>query len=362
MQLATKKLSRKKLGWIGVDIGSSAVKVAQVSRSRQGWHLVASTVVPRQRSWLAETEESDAERRSSLNELQVARSLQEGFRGRKVAAALPMSLCDVHRLNRDLEREPQGMGVLRQTIETATQRSVDNVQCDFWSAPAAENKPAWTQALTVSRTWTDQLCDDVFKAGWSCEAIDGVPLAIARAVGLIHREPTEAPLAALDWGSSKATLCLIEKGRPSYVRCLKDCGLRQLIDSLKETLQVTDLEAQRLLEDYGQCTALADESGEVARLVQEIIAEPLSLVADEIQRSISHFRSVSRGSVPKRLYLLGGGAMIKDLDQDLTARLSMETQNWGLPTPSANPNARDARADCLFASAIALSALSLEAP
>ncbi|MGI9427245.1 MAG: pilus assembly protein PilM [Bythopirellula sp.] len=360
MQLATKSLTRNRVGWIGVDIGSSAVKVAQVARGRLGWNLVASAVVPRQQLWLTAEEEAGSESRSSLNELQVARSLQEGFRGRKVAAALPMSLCDVHRLDRDLERDPHAMGVLRQTIETATQQSVENVQCDFWSAPQSENKPAWTQALTVSRTWTDQLCDDVLQAGWSCEAIDGLPLAIARAVRMVQCEPSEAPLAALDWGSGRATICFVEGGRPSYVRCLKDCGLRDLIDALMESLQVTDLEAQRLLEDYGRCTKLADEAGDVARLVQEIITEPLSRIADEIQRSISHFQYVTRAPAPKLLYLLGGGAMIRDLEKDLTTRLQLETKNWRLPTQSTNHEPRDDRADCLFASAIALSALSWE--
>ena len=360
MRIATKTLRQSKIGWIGVDVGSSAVKVAQVARGRQGWNLVASAVVPRQQRWLAETEEAAAEGRSSLNELQVARSLQEGFRGRKVAATLPMSLCDVHRLDRDLQRDPQAMGILRQTIETATQQSVENVQCDFWSAPQAENKPAWTQALTVSRTWTDQLCDDVIQAGWNCEAIDGLPLAMARAVGMAAGESTGAPIAALDWGSRRATLCFIEGGRPSYVRCLKGCGLSNLLDALMETLQVTDLEAQRLLEDYGQYSGFADESGDVARLVQEIIAEPLGHVIEEIQRSISHFQYVARAAAPQRLYLLGGGAMIRGLEQDFSAKLQVDAQNWRLPTPTSDPGPRDTRADCLFAAAIALSALSWE--
>lgn len=367
MSLPQKKMTRRKLGWIGVDIGTSVVKIAQVAHSKQGWRLAASAVVPRQQIWQAEKVAGE-EAISTLDELQAAQSLQQGYRGRSVAATLPMSLCDVHRLERDLNQEPNAQQILRQAIETATQQSVEHLQCDFWSAPAENKKPAWTQALTVSRNWTDQLCEDITQAGWNCEAIDGLPQAMARAVAMVHPETTAAPHAALDWGSARATLCFIENGQPTYVRCLKDCGLRNMLDALVENLQVTELEAQRLLEDYGisspsDCISSPSEkeSSDIARLVQEIISESLSQLVEEIKRSFSHFQYVRRSPGPQHLTLFGGGAMINELETHLSTQLDIKAQIWQLPTQGIDLAPSDRRADCLLASAIALSALAWEA-
>jgi Tfp pilus assembly PilM family ATPase len=288
------RLAQRKLGWIGVDVGTSSLKIVQVARGKQGWRIAASAVVPRQRSWEANAS-AVREAISSLDEIKAARSLQEGYRGRSVAATLPMALCDVHRLDRTLDQESNAGAILRQTIETATQQSAEQVQCDYWSAPAVAGKPGWTQALTVPRSWTERLCEDIAEAGWSCEAIDGLPMAIVRAVGLV--EDASVPVAALDWGHSRATLCLIDNGQPSYVRCLKDCGLRNVLAALVDELHVTELEAQRLLEACG-LSALSSEASpaataektsgshpEIAQLVQEIIAEPVSQLVEEIKRS-----------------------------------------------------------------------------
>ncbi len=360
MSMAQMKLARRKLGWIGVDVGTSVVKIVQVSRNKQGWQVAASAVIPRQQVWQPE-QVAGEEAASTLNELQAAQSLQQGYRGRNVAATLPMSLCDVHRLDRDLNQEVNAQQILRQSIETATQQSVEHLQCDYWSAPAVDSKPAWSQALTVSRSWTDQLCEDIAQAGWNCEAIDGLPMAMTRAVGMVHPETQTATLAALDWGSGRATLCFIENGQAAYVRCLKDCGLRNMLDALVESLQVTELEAQRLLEEYGISAPGSQESNDIAQLVQEIISESLNRLVEEIKRSFSHYQYVRRAPGPQLLYLFGGGAMIKDLETHLSAHLDIEARNWQLPSQINDPVTSDRRADCLLAPAIALSALAWEA-
>ena len=354
------RIAQRKIGWIGVDIGTTVVKIAQVARSKQGWRIAASVVVPRQQAWETDPRNS-SDVASTLNELQAARSLQQGYRGRSVAAALPMAVCDVHRLDRDLSTEANASRILRQAIETATQQSVEQVQCDYWSAPQVENQPAWTQAITVPRNWTEQLCEDIAQAGWNCEAIDGLPLAITRAVSMVTPEAMTSPVAALDWGSGRATLCFIENGQPSYVRCLKDCGLGAMLETLVESLQVTELEAQRLLEEHALAASAEPERNDIAKLVQEVLSEPLGQLVEEIKRSFSHFQYIRRCSAPQQLYLFGGGAMIDGLETYLSEQLEVEAQRWQLPLLAGNQPTVDRHADCLLASAIGLSALAWEA-
>ena len=351
----------RKLGWIGVDVGTANVKIAQVARSKQGWRVAASVVIPRQEIWPAD-QVTGKDAISTLDELQAAQSLQQGYRGRTVAASLPMSLCDVHRLDRDLNSESNAPQLLRQAIETATQQSVEHVQCDYWSASKTESQPAWTQAITVSRNWTEQLCEDIAQAGWSCEAIDGLPLAMTRAVGMVHAtESPAAPLAALDWGNGRATLCFIENGQPAYVRCLKNSGLRNMLETLIENLQVDELEAQRLFEEYGIATPNQESPNDLAKFVQEILSEPMSQFVEEIKRSFSHYQYIRRSPSPQYLYLFGGGAMVSGLDTHLSTQLNLDARIWQLAAEHHGEPSKDGLADCLLASALGLSALAWEA-
>lgn len=353
------RLAQRKLGWIGVDVGTSSLKVAQVARTKQGWQLAASAIIPRQQSLTSVQAENTAPL-SSQDELRAAMSLQDGYQGRKVAAALPMTLCDIHRLDKDLSRESNPHGIIRQLIEVDTQQSSNGLQYDFWSAPGFESKPAWSQVMTAPRDWTEQLCEDIAKVGWSCEAIDGNPLTIARAVNMVSKPEPDQAVVGLEWGNSSATLCILERGQPSYVRTLKLVGLDEVLTCLTESLSISGIEAQRLLEEHGICGAEPGSSTDISALVRELVSRHLAALIEELERSFSHFQYARRMPRPKQLYLLGGGAMIRNLDKELSTRLKLDAQNWQLPTATGEKNSEASRIESLLASAIALSALAWE--
>ena len=43
----TRRFFRRRItGWIGVDVGTCAIKVAQVEHDRAGWRLITSRIIP----------------------------------------------------------------------------------------------------------------------------------------------------------------------------------------------------------------------------------------------------------------------------------------------------------------------------
>jgi len=262
----------RRTGWIGIDIGTSTVKAAQVVRSGRQLRLAAAAVVPRRKGWpIADL--SDQPAISSADQIRAALSLRADFRGSRVAATLPMALCDVHVLDRTFDTELHQDRIIRQAIETATQRSADHLQFDAWTVEEPDNgRSGRTNIITAPQTWTDQLCEDIARAGGSCQAIDGLPLALARAVGMIQQGSHEAPAAALDWGFGRATFCLIVDSRPVYVRCLKECGFQRSLEAIAEHLQVTQDEAQRLLVEHGLPGPTDNESIDTAKVLEKLLA------------------------------------------------------------------------------------------
>lgn len=352
------KMTHRQTGWIGVDVGTSHLKVVQLTGGPRRPRLATAAIVPRSAAWnTAELTEDQA--LSTAGELGAALSLCPDFRGRRVAATLPMSLCQIHQFDRSLSRTSHRDRAVLQALESVTQSPAGHLRFAAWPAELDSDRaaPVRTNVLTVPQAWSDQLCEDIAQTGWSCQLIDGLPWALARAVEMVHDGEREAPWAALDWGNSQATFCVVAEGRPVYVRGLKDCSLRQLFHSIIEELMVTEDEALRLLQEYGFS---GNEPTEVSKVVEELVAEPLGKLQQELTRTLTHLKGQRRTIVPQCIYLFGGGATLKGLAAHLTEKLDLEHRVWQLPDAGETGNSHFATHTCIFGPAAALSALAWE--
>ncbi len=379
-------IATKKTGWIGVDIGTRTVKFAQLLRDRTGLRLAAMAVIPRRQAWGEENLAGD-NALSSADEINTAISLCPEFRGRRAAGSISMTLCDMHRLEGVPSTGPQQDRVIRQALATAAQCSVDHLQYDFWSeAPTQDQQEQGkTHVITIPRTWTDQLCQDIASTGWSCQLIDGLPFALARAIDMGQTEKLAGPVAALDWGYGCATFCVIAGGIPQYVRRLKQCDFQRVISSMTDDLNVTQEEAQLMLQNHGllQDHGLSDTTGPramkanagndsstddtniidrkaLSEVIEKRIAEPVSRLEEQLDRTLAHLKFQRKPIVPECIYLFGGGATIRGLDRRLAQRLSMEVQVWQMDQGVNVEASSNPAADCLFGPAVALSSLAWE--
>ena len=352
-------IRRRQTGWLGIDIGSASVKVAQLARDSAGVHVLARTIVPRTAQIVSEGEVQETEKLwSAGGEIRAAMSLDSAFRGRQAAVAMPMGLCDMHHVD-NLSVEEAGLdAVVRRAIETVTQCSADHLEFDIW--PEENNSQAtasqrWN-VLAVARPWSDQVYHDVVASSLACRTIDGLPHALAPAGYLSAQDQPLPPVAALDWGFGQATLCIIAEGRPVYVRCLKDCSLERTLTAIATELNVTIPEAHLLLEKHGIRQPVTETIDEVSGLVGELMTEPLRQLEQELERTFSHIGFQRKTIAPKQLLLFGGGALTRGLARHLTQRLRLETRVWSL----GKDHSEATKQDCLFGAALALSALAWE--
>ena len=350
---------KRRTGWIGIDVGTSSVKIVQLKRNRNRVRLSGSTIIPRRDNWPTTDLPSESPR-SSADEIHAASSLLSSIRGKRAAAMLPMAVCDIFSFDQPTARQSDQEHYFRKSIELATQRSAANLEYDYWDAESdpKSSAPPKTNVLTVNSGWTDQICDDVIKSGWWCQAVDGLPLALARAVSMVEPSKPDTPIAVLDWGYGRATFCIVSDHRPVYIRCLKESSLSLILDSLIENLGITSEEAQRVLQDFGIAKSNDKESHFACELIEELIAPHLLQLEEEIQKTISHLKGLRRTIVPKKLYVFGGGATISGLAKHLTQRLRLPTKIWQFGEETIDDSDQMHVPSCLFGPAIALSALA----
>jgi Tfp pilus assembly PilM family ATPase len=344
---------KRQLGWLGIDIGTSHVKIAQLVRDDAGLRVHARSLVPRS---LATTEAEDEPVWSTAGEIRTALVAGRDFKGREAATTMPMGFCDIHQIDNPVVDDEDLDSLVRTAIENITQCSAEELEFDIWSAePESELAEAkrWN-VLVAGRPWTDRVYQDVVESGNICHTIDGVPQALARALSLSANGSPLPPVAALDWGYSQATLCVVADGVPAYVRALKDCGFDRVVAAIVDELGVNREEARQLIEAHGVCDLNSSSSDEVSALTAELLVDPLRQLESELTRTLSHVGFQRRTIAPQQLFLFGGGGTIRAVEQHLSRRLRLETHAWRL----APPDEKGSDHDCLFGTALALSALA----
>ncbi len=346
---------RNQHGWIGLDIGASSVKLAQVVRQGGKLRLEEAAMVVRQEGW-QEVNLAEMAPRSSADELQTVLANAPRCEGRASAALLPTAACEWNNTTvASDETNP-----LSAIAEEFTVIGIDlrGRVFDYWAGlplgRGGKTNQKGIHILSTSCDWSDRLAGDLVRVGLDCRAIDGLPLALARAVGEVDRT-TGKMLAAIDWGYSGATFVLLDAGQPVYVRQLKQTAFRETVSHVAEELDLSEEEAGELLR---VTSALPPHAEDMVAIVLEKIIEPaIVALTGELERTLHYLQSIGKRLAPQRIYLFGGGATLPGIGHCLTERLSREVFPWKLDAESEEIAASKSLATCLLGPAVALSAL-----
>ena len=350
-------------GWIGIDIGTHSVKMAQVERNSGSVRLRRAAAIQRLEPWPAADRLPASSALPSLGQILAAAEYSRGLRGRRAACGLPMSVCEVRGLNIPAGDVRQRRAMIESELAEDWADRATSVEFDFWEVDvpriAVNENPANVHVVAAPRPWIDQMADDCRSARLDCWAVDAAPMALGRAAALANQGGTPQPVLAIDWGFRSATLVVAARGQPLYTRALRDSQLSHVITAVESQLGVSRDEAQHLLFTYGLITA-ADEhqpDTELQAAITEAAENTLDALTREVDRTIQ-FLSTSRAAwLPDAVVLAGGGACIANVEGHLQTRLEMPVAAWRLPGSSPN-GTTDGTSVALFAQAAALSALA----
>jgi type IV pilus assembly protein PilM len=342
------------------------VKLAQVVRDGASVRLRGAAVIRRPATWSATDSLAQDQPVSSQPELRAALECG-GFSGRNAVCALPMNLCQLRSLNIPPGTEGERRTIIADELAEDWAALRNPMEFDFWEMDAGRGDkntdPFNVSVLAASRLWIGQVWHDCRRSGLDCWAVDGVPLAMARAVSLMGRLGAGQRALAVDWGYSNTTLCIVGEDRALYSRRLSDCAFGRVLDAIVERFAVTLDEAQHLAETEG----LAAANGEVTaeRDLQLAIFEAAAPALDELIRQISRtlqFTETQRRHLqPSAIWLMGGGASMNNVAAYLSGALSLPVQIVSLEPDSTPIMCATGRRSAIFGTAAALSTLAWRA-
>ncbi|HEX2474090.1 MAG TPA: pilus assembly protein PilM [Lacipirellulaceae bacterium] len=352
----------RKLGWIGVDVGTHTVKLAQTARDGDGLRLYRAAVIQRPAAWNGDDGLTQQPPITSLPEIKAALECG-GFVGRNAICTLPMNICQLRGMNvpAGSDQERRAMASHELTHEWADSKTP--MEFDFWELdpPNGEksNDAFNVNIIAAPRPWVSQLWHDCRQTGLDCWAVDGAPLAMARAVGLVAGRDRTRPALAVDWGYSNTTFAIVCDNRPLYSRRIHNCAFGRVLQAIMQALDVTLDEAQHLADSQGLAAAAGDQ-GSIDAQIQSAITtaagETLEELASQLARTLQFAETQRRYLQPACVWLMGGGASLRNVASYLTHALQIQVNVWHMP-PDDEPIhcAADHRA-AVFGAAAALSA------
>jgi Tfp pilus assembly PilM family ATPase len=327
-------LARSK-GWIGIDLGTSAVKLAQVEQIAGQYRLACARVVRRPAP--AEGDGSAGAAAPWWAEVFRRASLRHGFVGRRAACVLSASETDLRAMNLPEGSDAERRAMIANELDTIFAGDAGRRAFDFWDTrrqgAAGDSALENVNALSVAEDDAVSMVANLTRSGFFCEVLDGLPLVLARAIGMASAPAPGVPVAALDWGSTIATFAIVCDELPVFTRHLRDCGYSTLPASVTEGLGLPVEDAERLLATHGLCDPAKpdDPLRDVQEVLTDVTAEALGKMVSRLDKTLAYPELHRSRLLPERIWLFGGGATVRNLPAVLSARIGLPVEAWRLP-------------------------------
>lgn len=313
-------MKTKKIG-IGLDIGSSAVRAAEVSVTGERRVLRRFAQVGLEPGAVVEGEVRDP---AAVSEAIKKLWQHGGFSGKKVVLGLGSQRAMV----RQVEMPPMADDDLRSALQFKVGEflpiPVEQAVFDFAPLPAAEDADDKRRVLMMAAQ-RDVVVDEVAaveKAGLRVEAVDSTSLALLRAVSQDGPDGPSAGTgggleAVVGIGAELVTVVVRQDGAPRFIRTVALAGPASTRGSM---------DPKGGPGGGGPVLSRAGQGGVT-------VSAPLRLdaIITEVRSSLEYLLSQTGTARFERVLLTGGGAMLPGVTEALTSAVGLPVQTAGTP-------------------------------
>ena len=298
---------------IGLDIGSSAIKLVQLKVTRKGMQLQNFGIEPVPPQAIVDG--------AIMNNGALVEAIQNlakriHLRGKDMAIAVSGNSVIIKRIT-----IPHMQGdALEEQLEWEVQQNIpfarEDVNVDH--AVLVEQTPQGQMEVLLVAAKKDiasQYTQVVREAGFNPVIVDTAAFALQNAVeASVGFSPGET-IALINSGASYSTLSICSDGIPSFNRDIASGG-----NTYTEAIQQRLAVSMEGAEAYKVGGAAAGSADVVPQEVHRILAQTSETVAGEFQRSLDFFLSDSVDGNLSRIYIAGGTSLVPQLPKAIQDR------------------------------------------
>ncbi len=292
---------------IGLDIGTSAVRAAQVGSSRGGPSLISFGQVALPQGVVVDGEIRD---QGSVSEAISQLVKRTKIKGRRVILGIANQRVVVRQVDLPYLEEKEFRSSLRFQVADQIPMPVDAAELDYQILGdfMTDTQDHMMRVLLVAAAtdMVESFVGTAAGAGLEPAGVDLTPFAVARAVSPAARGEmgTGGAEAVIDVGAGVTTVFIHHNGEPRFVRILL-VGGDDATNALANDLSVSFDEAEAVKLDLGRGVG----SPEAQRVLQARVAA----LVEEIRGSLDYYTSQEESEPVRSIIMTGGGSLTPGL-------------------------------------------------
>lgn len=307
---------------IGVDLGTSAVKMAQMRREDQTLELLAAGSAP-----MGQAEgQTFTQRLDTIGQAIRGIMKTDAFKGKECVMSLPAECTFVHHVKipkLQSDEIPKALawelqGKLPFPPEQAVIRHI--VAGDAFGEHEAKQEVI---VVAAARSLLDACLTMARRCKLDVTGINIEPCALVECFERLFRRTADASRTILyvDLGAASTQVAMSHGSRIVFARNLNIGGTR-LDKVVAEGLGISPQQAHEMRKDLaqGHCSPGAQDE------LYHLLEPPIEGLCQELTLCLQYYDTVFRNQAVERVIFLGGGAYDKRLCQSIAKRLNLTAQ------------------------------------
>ena len=216
--------------------------------------------------------------------------------------------------------------MVRYEVEQNIPFPIDEMVCDRQVIGDTPNGDKSVMIVAAKVDQIEAITSAVVAAGFEPEIVDASPIAVTNAVRYNRPDEEDSCVIAIDIGA-KTTSLVIAEGDKLYNRSIPVAGnaiTKEIAQALGCSLD--EAEQIKLEKAYVSLGGVTEDEDEVADRISKVCRAVLTRLHAEVTRSINFYRSQQGGSMPVKMYLTGGSALLPQIDNFFTDSLQIEVE------------------------------------
>jgi type IV pilus assembly protein PilM len=308
---------------VGVDIGTSSVKVCQLKDSRKGFGLVRLGYVPLAPQVIVDGQVMDAGA--------VVEALSKAFhdfkiRQRECAVSVSGQSVIIRKITVPMMTPAELDEQIQWEAEQHIPFDIKDVQVDY---QVLRRRPEASQMdLLLVAAKRDQI-DDYAQLARNAKLrpviCDIDAFTVQNLFEFSRGLPADQTIALINVGASLSSLNIIAGGVSAFTREIANGG-NAITEEIQKQLNVPFEQAEAY-----KCGGGSDDpqrTGMVPQQVVQVVESITDSIAAEIQRSLDFFMATSGEGEIARIYLTGGTASLPALAQAIERRARVPVEVW----------------------------------
>lgn len=308
---------------IGVDAGTSLVKIVEISKSGEGvalanWSFVPFRVPPN----------SPPEAASELQAKAIDAAIKKcECKCRDVVVGVPGNSAFIRNIKLPPVPASKIDQIVRYEIQQTIPFPIENIALDYQVLEPDETSEVEVIMVAMKGEMAEAFIKDVERAKVKVGIVDSVPLALYNCYRYNGYSSKEECTAIMELGASMTNILIELNGELRYCRSVS-IGGNDITGAIAKELNIPMQQAERIKTQHGIVFPDSEEanfSEDVVRVSRAIIGV-MDRLLGEVKLTVGYFRSLTGATAISRAVLAGGTSMLKNVRPFLADRLGVQVE------------------------------------